>query len=82
METTKLKVHFTAEANPYPVLRAHKGYISEFIVHGIGPNPGAKAAIYKTRETLANQAYLYGHAWCDHVTEISSRLHQIGRAHV
>ena len=69
MDSIKLVNHFTAIANPYPVLRAHRGKISELIVHGSGPIPRPNAAMYNTRAKVANHAYLLGQAWYDHVTE-------------
>ena len=45
MEIIRLKVQFVAVANAFPVLRAHRGYISELMVQGIGPIPGANAAM-------------------------------------
>ena len=45
MEIIRLKVQFVAVANAFPVLRAHNGYMSELMVQGIGPMPGANAAM-------------------------------------
>jgi hypothetical protein len=39
MEMTRLKNQLTDVATLLHELRAHIGYISEFIVHGIGPIP-------------------------------------------
>jgi len=35
----RLKTQLINVVNELPVLRAHMGYISELIVHGIGPMP-------------------------------------------
>lgn len=40
-ETIKLAVQLMQVVVDVPVLRAHSGYISELIVHGIGPIPAA-----------------------------------------
>lgn len=43
MDTAKLNVQFRNVEAAFPVLRAQSGYISEFIVHGIGPIPERKS---------------------------------------
>ena len=39
METARLKIQLVNVDRDMAVLLAHRGYISEFIVHGIGPIP-------------------------------------------
>ena len=39
IEMTRLESQLTVVATDVPVLLAHRGYISELIVHGIGPIP-------------------------------------------
>lgn len=38
-ETRTLKIQFIPDEHAFPVLRAQRGYISEFTVQGIGPIP-------------------------------------------
>ena len=42
IETRRLNAQQTEVDIEFPKLLAHMGYISELIVHGIGPMPGAK----------------------------------------
>ena len=47
IEIMRFEIQLTHVAIEFPVLRAHSGYISALIVHGIGPIPGANIAISK-----------------------------------
>ena len=60
IEMSKLKAQLVEVAKELPKLRAHKGYISELMVHGIGPIPGAKKNKYETNPKTINQALLDG----------------------
>ena len=40
IETRRLAIQFVAADIEFPVDRAHSGYISALIVHGMGPIPG------------------------------------------
>ena len=42
IEISRLKLQFVNVATELLKLLAHRGYISEFIVHGIGPIPVKK----------------------------------------
>lgn len=56
-EMTKLAIQLMQVLVAIPVLRAQSGYISELIVHGIGPMPAFQSIINK----LINQsAFLSG----------------------
>ena len=39
MDMMRFEIQLTMVAVEFPVLRAHIGYISEFMVQGIGPIP-------------------------------------------
>ena len=42
IETRRLEIQFVAADMEFPVDRAHSGYISALIVHGMGPMPSQK----------------------------------------
>ena len=58
METIRLHNQLTVVAMAMAVLRAQVGYISELMVQGRGPMPGAKKAMYRKRTTIVRGARL------------------------
>lgn len=60
IDTIKFVNQLVNVAAALPVLRAHRGQISEFMVHGMGPIPGAKNTRYKTKPTIGIHAYGVG----------------------
>ena len=60
IDTSKFNAQFVEVASEFPKLLAQSGYISELIVHGIGPIPGAKQNRYSTNPTTINHAILEG----------------------
>ena len=54
-ETKRLLIQFTALEIPMQVVLLLDGYISELIVQGMGPIPGAKNARYMISEVTASQ---------------------------
>jgi len=57
METRRLESQLVAVDNEFPVLRAQRGYISEFIVHGIGPIPESKTPMHKYKLSVYHVKY-------------------------